>query len=161
MSDAAPAWTTRKVASLHEDTPESQANKVCEDVRNAMKVAATISAGANEDLIRSAAGGAGIMEHAPPVRTQRPSAPPQHAPAPAPVAPVPRPAAPQALIYGDGNVVEAGDIVLNEKTQMLAEVRTVAGNGVVLEVPAVGVQVIQPSALLGYKRMGNKGSAKS
>ena len=85
-----------------------------------------------------------------------PAAPPQ--PAPSPASAVPPPVAPAAhgtFVYGDGNVVQEGDIV-QDGNQTLAEVRTVAGNGIVLDIPAQGVQVVAPADLLGYKKLGSK-----
>jgi hypothetical protein len=151
-----PRGTTRREPSLHEDVPDSQANKTIEMTRAAVKKMAQIGEN-HEDLIRSAAGSLGIMEggggHMPQIPARRPPAAPQAAPVPAQVPAVP---VPSALVYGDGNTVQEGDIVQDQKTQMLAEVKTVAGNGVVLDIPAVGVQVVQPNDLLGYKRMGQK-----
>jgi hypothetical protein len=148
--------TTRQQPSLHEDVPDSQANKTIEMTRAAVKKMIQLGE-SHEALIQSAVGTRGVMEGGggpmPQIPARRPPAVPQAAPIPSQV---PVASAPSALIYGDGKVVQEGDIVQEQKTQMLAEVKTVAGNGVVLEVPAVGVQVVQPNDLLGYKKMGQK-----
>ena len=123
---------TRPVPSLFDDAPESQANKLVETTRKAL--ATMLKRGGGEN------------------RAAPSPAVPQHQQITEAVSP----STSGKLIYGDGNTVQEGDLVQDQKTQMLAEVTTVAGNGVVLNIPAVGAKILQPSELLGYKRMGQK-----
>jgi hypothetical protein len=67
------------------------------------------------------------------------------------------PATSDGFIYGDGNPCAVGDLV--ESAGNIAEVKRVANNGVVIEIPSSGMQVLDGSALLKYKRLGStKGS---
>lgn len=59
----------------------------------------------------------------------------------------------QSWIYGDGNLCEAGDLV--ECGDMIAEVKRVAANGIVLEIPAKGMEIINGSQLLQYRKLGS------
>jgi hypothetical protein len=64
------------------------------------------------------------------------------------------PTSSSCLVYGDGEIVEAGDLIM--KGDVLAEVKIIAGNGVVLDIPAQGKEVVQPSTLLEYKKVGSR-----
>jgi hypothetical protein len=89
----------------------------------------------------------------PPVETPPPS--PNPAVARPKVSPVVESQGSPTLIYGDGNIAEAGDLIQTGNT--LAEVKTIASNGIVLDFPASGMEVVQGSELLKYKRVGKRG----
>lgn len=130
---------TRPTPNLYDDVPSSQGNTVIEAARKAIEVMRSL--GSHSGLIN------GVKR-----RVLEEGGLPTEAPPPTVQAPTPQLT---KLVYGDGNIVREGDIVQDER-QMLAEVTVVAGNGVVLKVPAVGAKVVQLSDLLKYKRMGGK-----